>query len=540
MQRAKIQDQNGRPANGGSCSVRLPTSVSRLDLTELMTATTLNQQGRACQAADHRHVFGSSKGHLRARYNVGHLTSTISFTQWLLAIASVGVAAAGLLSQSISSAVIIVIVISALSLVLTGLATYNTVRSGLIGQAAMLGALWIVFFMEAVQSALSSLPFSAPQYFHFGATQFDVQVIHRALLHLCLFQLMLLVGFVIPSGRYRFGRWITRRIDIVYGRLIVQVLLMSCILLSLGSTYLWNWGNLFRAMLGSYRVRLGQDAALSVDPPFLAYLFPVGLYGAAVLFAEAIQSRGVRRYVAGAVATIATLIVVLSGSRHLVLVILLPVCAVILRRSYKRLRISRVFLWASAILLLFCISQVQVATRNVGWDAVRTLVPDQVLNPEVTGQFPALLLSESLVPTQHDFFLEPTPVYFITHWIPRRFWPGKPVEKVFQYFNNEVTGGNPVWNVTPSVVGQFYMNSGVIGLCAIGCFLGMVCRITDNIFAQLTLYEHQAAAIWVATLYVFVINSLRYFAAFYLVYSVMALIGMIILTRGVRSRRWAI
>lgn len=400
----------------------------------------------------------------------------------------------------------------------------------------MLGALWVIFFMEAVQSALGNPSFSAPQNFHFGATQFDVAVIHRSLLHLCLFQLMLLVGFAIPSDRYRFGRWFTYRVDIVHGRLTLQVLLGACILLSLGSTYLWDWGHLLRAMLGSYSVRFGQDAPLSVDQPFLAYFFPLGLYGAAVLFVEGLQTRGFRRYVAGAVATIATLIVVLLGSRHTLLVILVPVSAVILRRSYKRLRISTLLVWALTILVLFCITQIQVVTRNVGWDAARTLVPNQALRAEVTGQFPALLLSESLVPARHDFFLEPTPLYFITHWIPRRFWPEKPVEKVFQYYNNEVTGGDPVWNVTPSVIGQFYMNCGVIGFCAIGCFLGMVCRITDNVFARLTLYEHQAAAVCIATSYVFVINSFRYFAAFYMVYSVMALIGMLILTRGARSR----
>jgi len=187
--------------------------------------------------------------------------------------------------------------------------------------------------------------------------------------------------------------------------------------------------------------------------------------------------------------------------------------------------------------VLFCISQIQVVTRDVGWDAAQRLLPDQLLNAEVTGEFPALLLSESLVPTQHDFFLEPTPVYFITHWIPRRYWSAKPVEKVGQYYNNVVTGGDPIWNVTPSIIGQFYMNCGLIGLCAIGCFLGIVCRITDNTFAGLTLYGHQAAAVCVATLYVFVINSLRYFAPFYIVYSVMAFIGMGILTRGMRSRR---
>ena len=183
--------------------------------------------------------------------------------------------------------------------------------------------------------------------------------------------------------------------------------------------------------------------------------------------------------------------------------------------------------------------QIQVVARDAGWDALETVAPDQLLKAEVTGQFPALLLAEALVPARHDFFLEPTPIYFITHWIPHRFWPEKPVDKVWEYFNHEVTGGDVVWMLL-LVIGQFYMNCGVIGVCAIGCFLGMLCRITDNVFARLTLYEHRAAAVCVATLYVFVINSLRLVAPFYIVYSVMAFIGMIILTRGVRfpvSRR---
>jgi hypothetical protein len=51
--------------------------------------------------------------------------------------------------------------------------------------------------------------------------------------------------------------------------------------------------------------------------------------------------------------------------------------------------------------------------------------------------------------------------------------------------------------------------------------LRMVCRIT--VFARLNTVRAPSAAFCVAILYVFVINSLRYFAPFYLVYTVMAL-----------------
>ena len=510
--------------------------------TELMNSTTLSRAGPAYRAAEIPYAYANSKGRLRGRFDANHPTSTITFTQWWLAVGAVGVSAAGLLTQSINDAVTIIIVISALSLLLAGLATYHSVHSGLIGQAAMLGALWIMFFMEAVQSALRNPPFSASLDFHVGSTLFDVEVIHRALLHLCLFQLMLLVGFAIPSGRYRFGHWFTSRVDIVHGRLILQVLLAACILLSLGSTYLWDWSHLFRSMLGSYGVRFGQDSALLVDPPFLAYILPLGLYGAAVLFVDALEPRRPRRYLAGAAAAAATLLVVLSGSRHIVLVILVPVGAVILRRSYRQLRISRVLVWMFAIVLFFWVFQIQVRSRDIGWQAALAKGPSQLLNvTELTGQFSALLFAESLVPLRHDFFLDPTPLYFVTQWIPRRYWLEKPEDQTYRYFNDEFTGGHPdlnLSNVTPSIIGQFYMNFGIAGVCTIGCFLGILCRLTDNVFVLLKLHKHEATAVFVATLYAFIINSLRLFSPFYLMYSVAAFIGMIILTRGVRPRRW--
>ena len=483
-----------------------------------------------------RYAFGNpSARRLLAPRNLGRGAPIVTISQWMLAVAAVGVALLGSLSQSINSAVIIVIVISVLSFSLAGIATYHALRWGLIGQAAMLGALWVMFFMEALQSALGRLPFSPPQYFHFGATQFDVEVIR---LSYCIFAFFssCLVGFAVPEERHVFGHWLVCRTDVSRGRLTLQIILVSCILLSLGSIYTWDWGHLFGSVLGSYRARLGQDRALLIDPPFLSYLLPMGLYGTAVMLVESLQSRGIRRYVLGTVATMATVLVMLTGTRHTVLVILVPFLAFIVRRSYRHLRFSAVLLGASVVLLFGLLSQLQVVTRNVGWEAVPTIDSSQLVNAEVTGQFPALLLSESLVPTQHGFFFDSTPVQFITYWIPRRFWREKPVDPVFKYYNDEVTGGDTVWNVTPSVIGQFYMNYGVIGLCAIGCFLGMACRVTDNTYANLTLHVHEAAAVCVAGLYVFVINSLRYFAPFYIVYWVMAVIGMIALTRTNKLR----
>jgi oligosaccharide repeat unit polymerase len=409
-------------------------------------------------------------------------------------------------------------------------------RSGLLGQAAMLCAFWVLFYVEAIGCALAAPAFALPHGFPGAGGQFDAETVHRALLHLCLFQLMLLVGYASARGLYVLARRLRFRIDAVEGFRPLQVFLAAFIVLALGSVYHWDWTSLSRAVLGSYRVRMGQDAYLLSEPTFLTYLLPVGLYGIAVLFVSALDTRGFERFVAGAFAAAGTIFVLLLSTRHYLLVILVPVGAAILRRSYRRLTARKLFLWGFAALSALYLFQAQVAVRGSGWESLGTLSPRQILSADLGSQFQAMLFAESLVPREHDFFKEPTPLQFVTFWVPRRFWPGKPADDAWTFFDERLTNGSTTYNVTPTAIGQFYMGFGIVGVGAIGCFLGMLCRFTDDLIASLRLKVQNAPFVFLATLYVLIINSLRYFAPFYLWYSVAAFAGMMLLTRrSVRS-----
>lgn len=473
----------------------------------------------------------------RAWRNIGQAAPPITPTQWLLSLAALLLAAFGCLTPSSTSAQITTILTSGIWLLVSVHAIRNTLRSGLLGQAVMFCSVWVMFYFEALRSALFTPPFSAPPGYPGVQGQFDVDIIHHALLHLCLFQFTLLLGYASARGTHSLSRWLGSRCDVVQGRRALQLVLASFMVLALGSVYRWNWPAVSRALLGSYRVRMAQDAFLLTDVnfPLLWYLLPVGLYGTAVLFVGALQTRGLRRYVAGALALAGIIFVLLLSSRHYLLVIVIPVGAVLLKRFYRHSGVSRVLLLGAAALVVFWALQAQTAVRGSGWKSLFRLSPQQVLSTDPGGQFEALLFAESLVPREHDFFGEPTPLVFLTYWVPRRFWQNKPVDNAWQYFDERLTAGSTTWNVTPTAIGQFYMGFGLMGVCAIGCCLGMLCRVADDAVAVLTLAAHQAAIVFAATTYVFVVNSFRYVAPFYAVYSVAGLLGMIILTRQRRG-----
>ena len=175
--------------------------------------------------------------------NVNRLTPTITLARSLLAIAAVGVAAAGLLSQSIESSVIVAIVTSVISLLLTGTRYLQYVALGtnrpgghaggfmdyafhgsgperswqLTILCARVLSLWTVRRRSHSASPSASLSISAhaSRWFRHPWRYVGVKPL------------------VCASHRY------------LHGRLMLQVALAACIPLSFGSTYGWNWSSCF-------------------------------------------------------------------------------------------------------------------------------------------------------------------------------------------------------------------------------------------------------------------------------------------------------
>jgi hypothetical protein len=262
----------------------------------------------------------------------------------------------------------------------------------------------------------------------------------------------------------------------------------------------------------------------------LESLIIVGLYGAAVSFVKGYLTRGRARYAWYCVALTAIAPIVMRGTRHPLLFALMPLILVLwtkLRESQARAQVLR---WLIGAVLLAGLLQVQLAVRASGWDALRYVNIDAVTEPNATGQFHALLFAEYLVPDHHEYFMEAVEPFFLFHWMPRKLWPGKPTMQSWEYYNTLATNNSRNWNVTPSVIGQYFMNWGIAGVVAIGCWLGSLTSLTDRLFRTLNTSRQQAMVGFIGMVYAFIIASFRFYAPFYAAYVVIGFGCTLLLT----------
>jgi ABC-type multidrug transport system fused ATPase/permease subunit len=183
-------------------------------------------------------------------------------------------------------------------------------------------------------------------------------------------------------------------------------------------------------------------------------------------------------------------------------------------------------------LVLLIVVQVQILVRQEGWSQITSLRPAQLLKGDATGQFEALMVAEELVPARHDYFREFAEPYFLIHWIPRRFWPNKPVMKSWTYYNNQYTQGDSRFNVTPSIIGQFYLNFGIFGVLYAGAFVGFLMVTADRLLLRIDPLRQRALAVAIGSFVAFILVSFRFYSPIYFTYFAFAWIGMLLITRS--------
>ena len=103
--------------------------------------------------------------------------------------------------------------------------------------------------------------------------------------------------------------------------------------------------------------------------------------------------------------------------------------------------------------------------------------------------------------------------------------------KSWRFFDDRATGGAPGSNVTPSVIGQYYMNYGPFGTIYIALLLGVLTGFADRIAIGLRRSEQTGMVVLVGTLYAFIFSSFRFFSPYYIAPFVFGLVMMYVLTR---------
>lgn len=458
---------------------------------------------------------------------------SVTLAQWGLAALALGAAGLGYLFPSHDDLVVFTGLLTALSGFLVLMVAKEAVRTRILGKLFLIASTLIFFWLEAFDLAHESPPFVVPEGVPGLGLQFSQDLIQQALFYVALFQVMLFVGYSIRPKVRRVMSWIGSRVDASSIRIrMVCYALVACAWVPLLVSYELDVQAAIEGLLAA-RSGTGPESG---DVGLLHYLYFFGMYGAAILLTEALIFRTVNRFWGLLLGGAASLPFILGGARHLWLFVAAPACTLAITRLPGRANLSRLVRWVGIGAVTLFVIQLQYAVREVGWRSIGDLTPTALLQGSTTGQFTALLFAEQLVPDTHDYFREPVEPYFLIHWIPRKFWSEKPVMRSWSYYNQAYTRES-AYNVTPSVIGQFHINWGILGVVFIGIWLGFLTYLADRALLALDLNRQRAMAVTVGMFYAFIVSSFRFYSPVYFTYFAFAVLGMFLLSGSERALR---
>lgn len=167
-----------------------------------------------------------------------------------------------------------------------------------------------------------------------------------------------------------------------------------------------------------------------------------------------------------------------SGSRRLFAFFVLGV----LLYLYNAIRIRKRWRWrvlfAVAPILLLLAMQVQVEYRAAGFEEVDLATVETRLDSlHRDNIFHWLLTATDVMPDKYEFTGDIPFVDLFLHPIPRFLWPGKPVNSGFPFITWEDVGAS----LTISVMGEFFVAQGLLGVIIAGLAYGFAARNWDQI-----------------------------------------------------------
>ena len=411
--------------------------------------------------------------------------------------------------------------------------------AGTIGRFLLTLGVFYWFWVEALSMALSdpAFPLADPVYPYFGYFIPD-DIVATGILALNIFTLAMLWGWSYLKLPRRFVAALSSRRDPPStGFFDVVVFAVACL----------YWVPILLEFQGSITATANALLAMRslteverVDVGIISHLRWFGLFGGALGLARVLTMRPGIRLLQIAAVGIVLPGAFLSSSRYTMGYVALPAIIMLLARvqgagGWRRRR----FLVAVAAASLALILLVQGAVRTSG---LRSYVLDSELSTEQIiaesfkagfighEHFTAMSMAIGIVPRHHDYFMEPVAPYFVFHFIPRPWWPDKPISESWLFYNDTVTQGR-AFNVTPSVVGQYYMNWGFPGVLLIGLVLGWFARIGEYWFNLLDLRRQMLSATVCGLWLVFIFLSFRIVSPLYFQYVAFGFIAYRLLSR---------
>ena len=232
----------------------------------------------------------------------------------------------------------------------------------------------------------------------------------------------------------------------------------------------------------------GWDAFLD-HLQYFGYLLPI----LTVVIGRRVGVRNLRTVICVAMSVVFALFLAQSGSRRVIGVVA-GMALVLWVLDQQRLRVKHVLTTAVAILGLLLALQVMLEYRNLGLGALfgkgevvsgrfekLQLLEEQHLR--VDDNFYRLCQIIQLIPDSYPFVYHKYFVYVIVRPVPRVFWPEKPVDPGFDL---PTALGVQGVSFSYSVIGEFYMSLGFLGIAFGGWFYGRVSSMASGLLARCT------------------------------------------------------
>lgn len=449
--------------------------------------------------------------------------------QWFLVLSGVCLAGSSYTISSLEALRTLMIALIAVNTVLMLVLVFETVTTRTLGKLLIASGTLIFFWLEGLQVSITNPPFLIPEDLGYPTAQYSIDLVRTSLVYISGFQFALFAGYAMRPRLPLLIVWISSRLDRTETKAkVMWYLLASCAWVPIIATFGFGTTVILEKLVAS-RTDVGGTSVSEIG--FLHYLTFFGMFGAGYLLSKGVLVSGKHRllHLAAGAAT-ATPLVMLSGTRHVWLFVALPVIVVGLSLSRGRLSKLKLLRLTFLVIASAFVMNLQVSLRAEGWDKIRDVDITRLTQGSSNGQYTALLHALYLVPRHHDYFLEPAEPYFLTHWIPRSLWGDKPVMRSWLYYNENYEKRGAL-NVTPSVIGQFHMNWGVLGVIGIGILLGFLAFVADCLILNVNVQTQLGVAVTIAALYSFIANSYRFYSPVYFTYFAFAACGMLLITK---------
>lgn len=437
-----------------------------------------------------------------------------------LLLISVLFALTAVAAADVSTTVVVTILCSLVTFFLTfqqGMVLFRTRKN--VGYFILLfgSAFW--FWSEAFALALENPPFYSNDFFSpLGAAVLPTRVVSLAVLCVSLFSLFAALAWHLLPNKFTLLRIINRTDSKSAASgfdFILLVVAMSGWLPSL-----FALGSLSDAIAYSIMMRAGT---IEHEAGLINYL-PIGsLVAVSIALTRLSYGAPGNKFLRLVTILIGGFLVVVSGTRFKLLYAILPIIVTLLvdnssavsRRARKTVIVSFLTLLGGIASYQFFNRYGQISVA-VGGD---TLFLGAVVG---AGHFTALVHSIILIPDEHPFFRQSMLPFFITDYVPRFLWETKPVHEFWEFYNARLAPSE-FTNVTPSIIGQYYMNWGILGSVSAGTILGIWARIVDSSFNVIDVPRQNMSAAVSAMLAAFIFLSFRLYSPMYLTYPIFTL-----------------